>query len=94
MVREYIEKRIEEIGRDGGDQTFTPEDVKQELMWVLTKLSEKVHLVVKASRGVVVEGHAFRELGKAEDKADDMRNGPDFSENDDDVDLIYDVPIE
>ena len=57
-------------------------------------MSEKVYLVVKAASGVVVEGHAFRELGPAQDKADDMRNSPDFNENDDDVDLIYDVPIE
>lgn len=54
----------------------------------------KVNLVVKASKGVIVEGYAFKDSGDADDKADDMRNSREFNENDDDVSVIYDVPIE
>lgn len=54
----------------------------------------KVNLVVKASKGVVVEGYAFFDPGKADDKADDMRNTREFNENEDDVCVIYDVDVE
>lgn len=53
----------------------------------------KVHLVVKASKGIVVEAYAFADVGEAEDKGDEMRNSRDFNEAEDDVDTIYDVPI-
>jgi len=54
----------------------------------------KVNLVVKASKGVIVEGYAFKDSGDADDKADDMRNSREFNENDDDVCVIYDVPLQ
>jgi len=54
----------------------------------------KVTLVVKAESGVIVEGYAFYDGWRADEKADDMRNDPDFNDNDDDVDVIYDVLVE
>ena len=53
----------------------------------------RVTLVVKASRGVIVEGYAFYDSWIADEKAEDMRNSEGFNENDDDVDVIYDVPV-
>lgn len=52
-----------------------------------------VNLVVKVSKGVVVEGYSFNDAGDADDKADDLRNSRGFNENEDDVCVIYDVPI-
>lgn len=52
-----------------------------------TEKLDKVNLVV-------VEGHAFEDSSKADDKADDMRNSREFNENYEDVCVIYDVPIQ
>ncbi len=57
----------------------------------------KITLVVKASRSVswvIVEGYAFYDSWRADDKADEMRNSPDFNDDDDDVCVIYDVLVE
>ena len=73
-----------------------PEKFKEGLRKIIEQAIQAVgvNLVVKASKGVVVEGYAFKDVGDAEDKADDMRNSREFNENEDDVCLIYDVDIE
>lgn len=52
-----------------------------------------IHLVVKASSGVVVDEYAFTDIGEAENKGDEMRNSKDFKEGEDDVCTVYDVPL-
>lgn len=53
-----------------------------------------IHLVVKASKGVVVDEYAFTDIGEAEDKGDDMRNSKDYNENTDDVCTCYNVRLQ
>ena len=53
----------------------------------------KVTLVVKASSGVIVEGYAFYDSWRADEKAEEMRNSEDFNDNEDDVCVIYDVLV-
>ena len=53
----------------------------------------KVNVVVKVHAGVVYEVHVFEDVGKAENKADELRNSSDYDETEDCVDLTYDVEV-
>ena len=64
------------------------------------KLAERVatalsplNLVIYVEDGTIIEVYAFFDRGRADEKADEIRNHPDFNDVYEYVEVIYNVPV-